>query len=44
MENQIGEKVKYLRIDNDLEFCNADFDKLCNDCGIIGHETVPYTP
>ncbi|CAH9067875.1 unnamed protein product [Cuscuta epithymum] len=44
VENQTGRKVKTLRTDNGLEFCNKEMDKLCVDCGIKRHKTVPYTP
>ena len=29
VENQTGKKIKTLRIDNDLEFCNQRFDSFC---------------
>ncbi|CAH9095979.1 unnamed protein product [Cuscuta epithymum] len=44
VENQTGCKVKTLRTDNGLEFCNKDMDRLCTECGIRRHKTVPYTP
>ncbi|CAH9141104.1 unnamed protein product [Cuscuta epithymum] len=44
VENQTGKKVKTIRTDNGLEFCNKDMDQLCVDCGIRRHKTVPYTP
>lgn len=43
VENQIGKKVKYLHTDNGLEFCNTEFDYLCNEYGIARHKTIPYT-
>ena len=44
VENQIGKKIKCLRTDNGLEFCNKQFDKLCKDSGIKRHKTCHYTP
>ncbi|XP_055906834.1 uncharacterized protein LOC129942059 [Eupeodes corollae] len=43
-ETQSGEKVKTLRKDNGLEYCNKDFQKFVEDCGIFHQKTVPYTP
>ncbi|KZV34961.1 hypothetical protein F511_04935 [Dorcoceras hygrometricum] len=43
-ENQTGKKIKTLRTDNGLEFCNSLFDELCEQCGIKRHKTNPYTP
>ncbi|CAM8938448.1 unnamed protein product [Rhodiola kirilowii] len=43
-ENQTGKKVKALRTDNGLEFCNAEFDNFCIDHGILRHKTVRLTP
>ena len=40
MENQIGNKIKVLRIDNGSEFCEKKFEQFCKECGI----TTPYTP
>jgi transposase InsO family protein len=44
IENQMDKKIKVLRTDNGLEFCNTEFDQLCRDDGILRHKTVPYTP
>ena len=44
IENQMDKKIKILRTDNGLEFCNTDFEKLCMDDGILRHKTVPHTP
>lgn len=44
VENQTGKRIKYLRTDNGLEFCNQSMDKLCRDSGIKRHKTCPYTP
>lgn len=44
VENQTGVKLKCLRTNNGLEFCNNQFDKVCKDSGIKRHKTCPYTP
>ena len=44
MSTQTGKKVKRLRTDNGLEFCNQEFDSLCKREGISRHKTVAYTP
>ena len=44
MENQTGRKIKCIRTDNGLEFCNQKFDQLCKESGIKRHKTCPYTP
>ncbi|KAJ4708838.1 Retrovirus-related Pol polyprotein from transposon TNT 1-94 [Melia azedarach] len=44
IENQTGKKLKRIRIDNGLEFCNETFDDLCKKCGIARHKTVTHTP
>lgn len=44
VENQTGKRIKCLRTDNGLEFCNLRMDKLCKDSGIRRHKTCPYTP
>ncbi|KAH9803393.1 hypothetical protein KPL71_001741 [Citrus sinensis] len=44
IENQTGLKVKKLRADNGLEFCNHEFDSYCADHGIARHRTVRLTP
>lgn len=31
VENQVGRKVKVIRTDNGLEFCNRDFDQMCKE-------------
>ncbi|KAG7533290.1 Zinc finger CCHC-type [Arabidopsis thaliana x Arabidopsis arenosa] len=43
VENQTKKKIKCLRTDNDLEFCNQQMDKLCNDSGDKRHRTYTYT-
>ena len=44
VENQVDTKVKYLRTDNGLEFCNLAFDEFCRKNGITRHRTCAYTP
>ena len=44
VENQVDRKVKCLRTDNGLEFCNTAFDNFYKENGILRHRTVPYTP
>lgn len=44
IENQTNMKIKALRTDNGLEFCNSDFDTFCKESGILRHRTVTYTP
>lgn len=42
--NQVNRKVKCLRNDNSLEFCNIAFDNFCKSYGIERHRTCSYTP
>jgi transposase InsO family protein len=44
MENLTDKKVKTLRTDNGLEFCNSEFDTFCTREGIQRHKTVRLTP
>jgi len=44
VENQVNKKVKILRTDNGLEFCNLKFDEFCKQNGIERHRTCTYTP
>jgi len=44
VENQTGRRVKRLRTDNGLEFCNTEFDKFCEEHGISRKHTCAYTP
>ena len=44
VENQSGQKIKRLRTDNGLEFCNTEFDEFCQKNGIARHRTLPGTP
>lgn len=44
VETQSERKVKKLRTDNGLEFCNRAFDDFCKEHGIVRHKTCAYTP
>ncbi|GAB2287662.1 hypothetical protein Dimus_037947 [Dionaea muscipula] len=44
VENQMNKRVKILRTDNGLEFCNILFDDYCRINGIQRHKTVINTP
>ncbi|KAL2251628.1 UNVERIFIED_CONTAM: Retrovirus-related Pol polyprotein from transposon TNT 1-94 [Sesamum indicum] len=44
VENQTSKKLKSLRTDNGLEFCNQQFSEMCDKFGIRRHKTNPYTP
>ena len=44
VENQTEKKLKVLRTDNGLEFCNSRFDNFCKERGIVRHMTCAYTP
>ncbi|XP_059310719.1 probable E3 ubiquitin-protein ligase LUL4 [Lycium ferocissimum] len=39
-----GRKIKCLRTDNGLEFCNEEFDNFCKIHGVLRHRTVRHTP
>ena len=44
IENQTGKKIKRLRTDNGLEFCDRNFKSFCENEGIARHHTVVSTP
>ena len=44
VENLTDKRLKTLRTDNGLEFCNDVFDKYCKSEGIPRHHTVRKTP
>lgn len=44
VETPTERKVKCLRTDNGLEFCNREFDNYCKQAGIKRHRTCTYTP
>ncbi|XP_059310683.1 uncharacterized protein LOC132062049 [Lycium ferocissimum] len=37
-------KIKCLRTDNGLEFCNKEFDNFCKIHGVLRHRTIRHTP
>nr|GEU76617.1 cation/H(+) antiporter 20 [Tanacetum cinerariifolium] len=43
-EASVGRKLKKLRADNGLEFCNHDLNKLCKERDIARHLKVARTP
>lgn len=44
VETQVDKKVRYIRTDNGLEFCNPAFNQFCKKDGITRHRTCTYTP
>jgi len=44
LENQTGRKIKKLRTDNGLEFCETNFNEFCVEQGIARHKTLVGTP
>ena len=44
VETQIGKKVKKLKMDNGLEFCEGDFNEFCTNHGIARHKMIPGKP
>lgn len=44
IETQTNMKVKKLRTDNGLEFCNKRFEDFCSKHGVMRQRTVRYTP
>lgn len=44
VENQIGKKIKKLRKDNGLKYCNQMFDSFYASESIGRHGTVRLTP
>lgn len=44
VEAQTGKKLKCLRTDNGLEYCNNRFDCYCVSTGVKRHRTCAYTP
>lgn len=43
-KNQLNKKLKTLRADNGLEFCNSEFENFCKQKRIVRHRTVRNTP
>jgi transposase InsO family protein len=44
MENQIGKKIRVLRLDNGGEYTSKDFNDFCREAGIKRELTIPYNP
>ena len=44
VEYQTRKRIKHLRTDNDLEFCNDEFTSYCTKIGIMRHRTCRETP
>lgn len=44
IDNQTDKKVKWLRTDNGLEFCQFSFNKFCESEVIVEHHTADGTP
>ena len=44
VENQTAKRIKRLRTDNGLEFCNAEFNQYCAENGIVRQLTCAGTP
>jgi transposase InsO family protein len=44
VENQTGRKVKKLRTDRGLEFCDDEFTEFRAQAGIARHKTLPGRP
>lgn len=43
IENQTNKKVKVLKTDNGLKFCNFEYHSFCKETGILRNRTVTYT-
>ena len=44
IENPTKKRVKHLRTNNGLEYCNEKFDDYCKIHGIVRHKIVRKTP
>jgi transposase InsO family protein len=44
VENQIGKKIRVLRLDNEDEYTSKDFMEFCAGEGIRRELIVPYNP
>lgn len=44
VENQTERKIKIIRTDGGLEYCNYKFNELCASNGILHQTTAPYSP
>jgi transposase InsO family protein len=44
VENEIGHKIKVLRLNNGGEFVSRKFDAFLAECGIQQQTSAPYSP
>ncbi|KAI9908447.1 hypothetical protein PsorP6_016504 [Peronosclerospora sorghi] len=44
MEGQTGKRLKCVRTNNGIEFCNNKFDGFCLQHGILHQTSAPYSP
>ena len=44
IENELGYKVKIVRLDNRIKFINQKFIDLFKEIGIVQEPTIAYTP
>ena len=44
IENETGKKLKYLKFDDDVEYCSHEFKDYCSSNGIHRQKTIPRTP
>ncbi|KAJ9535257.1 hypothetical protein OSB04_un001652 [Centaurea solstitialis] len=44
VQNQLGRKIKFLRLDRGGEYLSDEFDNHLMECGIVSQLTPPYTP
>lgn len=44
IENQMNKKIKVIRMHNGQEFCNKEFNRFCEDNGIIRYTTIRFRP
>lgn len=44
VENEIGLKIKCLRLDRGGEFTSHEFNTICEECGIVRKTSTPRTP
>jgi len=44
IENQLGYKVKTVRVDNGSKYVNQRFNFLFKELGVLREPTVTYTP
>ena len=42
-EKQTRKKIKWLKTDNELQFCSSEFNKFCKNEGNVKHQTIKHT-